>query len=979
MSLFSDFPNNDRRQARHLIYLLSKEIRLFQSSYSFATTTPAKREANSRRILAAQARNNLRDASPELPEESHEEIINALRSAKIILDKYPPFKFPPYVSPSSYLLGCVDGSVSEPAKGKDAPESIEISASGPAKGKEARNEEDNESVVKEPSTSDEASDGGASDEDVRMLQNFDIGAFLDRMKGNAPVQTQSTIEDLRVSNGQTKSVSSPKSDSRVFDLGRYVVSPDAVNKTGKVGNNVASKGGRSAQPPYRPPPQPPQPNTPYPYPAPPMPYPPPPAPPPPPPPPVSRTLPRRGTMKTLDDQITKPKIGERLQKPEEKSGVAVHPNSQKDLTKLRQTSPSGKSRASTCLSNREGVKVNMYKQKAYLERQRALSKLDEELNHKRVELEKEKEKVEQEVEKKRRQLQEMEDKRKRELTKKAEEERYWLEMKKIEAAAEHDDIIAQYDEFLVENSDDGSDDTTKDTETWVEKASVFTKTYGENEFPREERETSVDHGRPEQNVILPKDKPVPTFPCTTTKPNSNQVQLASVDKNGTQELFRDDGEVGRILPKDVDKTRRNAEISSSLSPTGKEHDKRVVVEGTIKKNRKKRAERRKKSSSDGSSVIEINSSILALQAEEGARKNLKSQRPTPENRFSGENSLIDFDSHFNTYELAMDVPGVTDKMKFFELQHWLSGMAMKVVSMYQNLTDSSDALKRASDHLRLEFGRKPHAAQQMLDDVLAGPPINATDVVGVQSFGLSLQAVYTHARETNRSKVFEIPETHTRIIKSKLPSWLPRWINFVKKHMKRQTEDPKVKDVSFDDLISYIRDQNQYNVLKGVSDRVQVQKEPFAKKFTARIAATSIGPTNRYEAKKSFANTATTSGYGRQAQSRSPQVNSGRSNPSSSTTQSTSRTTETGAFMHWCPSCVQNKPNNHSVASCRPFLTMTCQERGEFCGKHSLCRGCLGRSHAVKDCPNSQSCQICQGNHHVLLCRLDKPEGLEEA
>ena len=67
---------------------------------------------------------------------------------------------------------------------------------------------------------------------------------------------------------------------------------------------------------------------------------------------------------------------------------------------------------------------------------------------KQVELEKEKQKVELEMEEKMRELQESQDKRKRELTRKAEEEKYWLEMKRIEAEAEHDDIIAQYEAVI---------------------------------------------------------------------------------------------------------------------------------------------------------------------------------------------------------------------------------------------------------------------------------------------------------------------------------------------------------------------------------------------------------------------------------------------------------------------------------------------------------------------------------------------------
>ena len=201
--------------------------------------------------------------------------------------------------------------------------------------------------------------------------------------------------------------------------------------------------------------------------------------------------------------------------------------------------------------------------------------------------------------------------------------------------------------------------------------------------------------------------------------------------------------------------------------------------------------------------------------------------------------------------------------------------------------------------------------------------------------------------------------------------------------MKKQMEDSKVGDVSFDDLISYIRDQNQYNVLKGVADRVQVQKEPFAKKFTARVADTSVGTSNRYDDRKSFASTVASTGNGRPTQTHQSQNLPNRNTQLSSTSQSSSRPTETGAFCHWCPSCEKNKPNSHSVASCGPFLSMSMLERDVFVFNHYLCTRCLGRGHACEDCPSTSTCQVCQGQsenpytHHTLLCKF-RPEEPEE-
>ena len=188
------------------------------------------------------------------------------------------------------------------------------------------------------------------------------------------------------------------------------------------------------------------------------------------------------------------------------------------------------------------------------------------------------------------------------------------------------------------------------------------------------------------------------------------------------------------------------------------------------------------------------SSLLTVNLRSHGRDLLISARPPKDKRFSGEDGR-DFESFMNQYTLAMKVDGVTDQMRFTELQHWVTGTASLIVCTYENEVDPSVALKKAKKHLKIEFGRKVFTAQQMLEDLLAGPKINRDDSVAIRVFIIKLKNVYLKAVETKRDHSFNAPETYGDILRRKLPFFTKKWA--------QRTVDNKKEFFEADDNIDH--------------------------------------------------------------------------------------------------------------------------------------------------------------------------------
>lgn len=66
-------------------------------------------------------------------------------------------------------------------------------------------------------------------------------------------------------------------------------------------------------------------------------------------------------------------------------------------------------------------------------------------------------------------------------------------------------------------------------------------------------------------------------------------------------------------------------------------------------------------------------------------------------------------------------------------------------------------------------------------------------------------------------------------------------------------------------------------------------------------------------------------------------------------------------------------PSYHSLRFCHKFQAMDSQKRNRVVLKYEYCVNCLAKSHTLRRCRSSNTCQKCQHYHHTLLHPVTRP------
>ncbi|XP_046808062.1 uncharacterized protein LOC124420123 [Lucilia cuprina] len=69
--------------------------------------------------------------------------------------------------------------------------------------------------------------------------------------------------------------------------------------------------------------------------------------------------------------------------------------------------------------------------------------------------------------------------------------------------------------------------------------------------------------------------------------------------------------------------------------------------------------------------------------------------------------------------------------------------------------------------------------------------------------------------------------------------------------------------------------------------------------------------------------------------------------------------------LYDCRLCRQD----HPLRKCIKFKAMNVSEKLKVVKRYQYCENCLGHSHLIASCRNSDRCRQCQGKHHTLLHR----------
>ena len=314
-------------------------------------------------------------------------------------------------------------------------------------------------------------------------------------------------------------------------------------------------------------------------------------------------------------------------------------------------------------------------------------------------------------------------------------------------------------------------------------------------------------------------------------------------------------------------------------------------------------------------------SLLAIQTEAHAYSMLTQRRP--KEKFTGDNSKIDFDSFLHQCQNLMKVPGATDAIKLAELPYWFGGTAQLVIDRYIGEADATAALADAFKALKQEFGRRNLTAKQLLVELLQGEKFSARDHMKTKTFILNLQKIYKIAEETGRSSSFNTPEVINDVIRLKLPHLASKLAKRVADKQVDHYDDDVTVSLTFNEFLTFLKRENSISrtmddIMKP-SEASQVLLKP-----TARVGASWSEPVRSRNT------------YTNPQNQVSPCV--------------------------FCPGNVA-----HQSVDCRRFASYTNEKKAEVMREKRLCTRCLGTGHKASSCATKDGCGVCQQRHHTLL------------
>ena len=315
------------------------------------------------------------------------------------------------------------------------------------------------------------------------------------------------------------------------------------------------------------------------------------------------------------------------------------------------------------------------------------------------------------------------------------------------------------------------------------------------------------------------------------------------------------------------------------------------------------------------------------------------ERRRPSEKFTGEDSKIDFEDHITQFEEAMDVPGLPDSFKLAELKAWFGGVAKVHISRYVRRKDHEVALKEAIEKLREEHGKKTATAEEMIDDILSGKVIESRDAVGINSAVSKLEEAYFLAVETGRDADFNRRSLFKNILNNLFPYLKLKWASEVTKALEKGEACDQ-----FEHFLRFLTRQKRiasemYKLstdAENDSKSAKSDKKPVRKDHKVEDGFTKVGK-----------------------RPRKPRSGE-RSRPGQKD----------------CSLCDNEK---HPLHACKKFAELEIEDRWENCFERGLCLKCLRGGHKVEDCTFVARCRSCSGGHNTLLYGAkNMPEDLKQ-
>ena len=303
------------------------------------------------------------------------------------------------------------------------------------------------------------------------------------------------------------------------------------------------------------------------------------------------------------------------------------------------------------------------------------------------------------------------------------------------------------------------------------------------------------------------------------------------------------------------------------------------------------------------------------------------ERRRPSEKFTGEDSKIDFEDHLAQFKKAIAIPGLPASFKLAELKEWFGGVAKIQIARYLKREDDENALEEAIEKLRSEHGCKATNAEEMIEDILSGKPLEARDAVAINTAVSKLEEAYFLAVETGRDADFNRNSLFKNILSSLFPYLTIKWAAEV---AKAQNKGKRLD--TFEDFLCFLQVQKRVATVmrKLTSDPEKSEKSTKTNKKSVQKEDKDEDGFKKVENKK----------------------------------QKSKSTDRPKPEPRECSLCENEK---HWLHDCKKFADMDIEARWEYVFERSICPKCMRWTHKVEDCTYVARCGSCGGGHNTRL------------
>ena len=326
-----------------------------------------------------------------------------------------------------------------------------------------------------------------------------------------------------------------------------------------------------------------------------------------------------------------------------------------------------------------------------------------------------------------------------------------------------------------------------------------------------------------------------------------------------------------------------------------------------------------------------------------------------------------FRATLQRFQAAVNIPGLSSKVKIAELSHWFGGVAAELIASYAAFDDADIAFQGVISELGFIYGGNTESMAPIINELKAGKTVPKNDHKAHIMFYSELVRVESHARAMRQIHQLNNFDTLAEIVESRLKHAANKWWQ---EDLKCQQDGSPRQN--FDSLKKIVQDS-----IFILGSRKALTVPPMVTKSNATESSTPTTSQpqpqhqqNQQQQQLSRRQLKLQRQQQRQAQAEMnlqhqhlPGQKAGESQPPLKSYLA-AFTDSPPKQQEKCICC----GGPHKTDSCQKLWAMDMDARLKWARDNEICLKCLTPGHVGRDCPNPATCSVCsRPGHHGLF------------